>query len=78
MARIGSKNTISTAVKAGLRVQKDFYGNGYTINMHNLTFPSSVIETTDKEGNIIKVPYLAKLPRSSFPADWEPDRFPPG
>lgn len=59
MARVGSKNTISTAVKAGLRVQKDFYGNGYTINMHNLTFPSSVIETTDKEGNIIKVPYLA-------------------
>ena len=59
MARIGSKNTISTAVKAGLRVQKDFYGNGYTINMHNLTYPTSTIETTDTEGNIIKVPYLS-------------------
>ena len=59
MARIGSKNTISTAVKAGLRVQKDFYGNGYTINMHNLTYPTSIIETTDTEGNIIKVPYLS-------------------
>ncbi len=59
MAKVGSKNTISTAVKAGLRVQKDFYGNGYTINMHNLTYPSSVIETTDDQGNIVKVPYLA-------------------
>lgn len=59
MARIGSKNTISTAVKAGLRVQKNFYGNGYTINMHNLTYPTSTIETTDTEGNIIKVPYLS-------------------
>ncbi len=25
---------------AGIRVQKDFYGNGYTINLHNLCFPT--------------------------------------
>ena len=36
-------NEISNKVVAGLRVQKDFYGNGYTINMHNLTYPTSVI-----------------------------------
>ena len=56
---MGGKNTISDQVLAALRVQKDFYGNGYTINLHNLTFPSSVIETTDSLGNIIKVPTLA-------------------
>ena len=32
--------TISNKVYSGLRIQKDFYGNGYTINMHNLTFPT--------------------------------------
>ncbi len=30
---------ISDIVCAGIRVQQDFYGNGYTINLHNLTFP---------------------------------------
>lgn len=59
MFSVLSKNTISTEVLAGLRVQQDFYGNGYTINLHNLTFPSSIIETTDSQGNIVKVPYLA-------------------
>ena len=24
---------------AGLRVQKDYYGNGFTLNLHNLTYP---------------------------------------
>ncbi len=32
---------ISEKVKVGLRVQKDFYGNGYTLNFHNLTYPYS-------------------------------------
>lgn len=59
MASVFSKNTISTAIYAGLRIQKDFYGNGYTINMHNLAYPSSTIETTDASGNIVKVPYLS-------------------
>ncbi|MBQ9774165.1 MAG: hypothetical protein IJW30_05825 [Clostridia bacterium] len=30
---------ISNSICVGLHVQKDFYGNGYTINMHNLCFP---------------------------------------
>lgn len=44
-------NKLDNKVIAGLRIQKDFYGNGYTINMHNLTYPSSVIiaEGTDLE-----------------------------
>ena len=33
---------ISDIVYAGLRIQKDLYGNGYTINMHNLTYPKGV------------------------------------
>lgn len=59
LTSMGSKNLVSDQVKVGLRVQKDFYGNGYTINMHNLTFPSSRIETTDANGNVISVPALA-------------------
>lgn len=35
--------TVSTKLYAGLRVQKDFYGNGYTINFDNLAFPSQTI-----------------------------------
>ena len=31
---------ISDIVYAGLRIQKNIYGNGYTINMHNLTYPT--------------------------------------
>ena len=31
---------ISDIVYSGLRVQKSIYGNGYTINMHNLTYPT--------------------------------------
>lgn len=28
-----------TQLKVGVRVQKDFYGNGFTINMHELAYP---------------------------------------
>lgn len=34
---------VSPLISVGVRVQKDFYGNGYTINMHNLTYPYKVI-----------------------------------
>ncbi len=51
-------SSVSNLVKAGLRVQKDFYGNGFTINMHNLTYPSTTIETT-VNGVVMSVPYLA-------------------
>lgn len=33
-------NPLDTTIKVGLRVQKDFYGNGYQINMNNLCFPN--------------------------------------
>ncbi|MBE6634568.1 MAG: hypothetical protein E7617_00015 [Ruminococcaceae bacterium] len=32
---------VSDSLYVGLHVQKDFYGNGYTINLHNLTYPYS-------------------------------------
>lgn len=49
---------ITDRVKVGIRVQKDFYGNGYTINMHNLTYPYSTIEQTDEEGKVHVIPTL--------------------
>ena len=33
-------------VFVGLYVRKDFYGNGYTINMHNLTYPYTTYNNT--------------------------------
>lgn len=30
---------ISDQINVGLKIQKDFYGNGYTLNLHNLTYP---------------------------------------
>ncbi len=59
MKEQGSTNFISDQVKVGLRIQKDFYGNGYTINMHNLTFPTSITEITDDAGNILQIPTLS-------------------
>ncbi len=56
----GSNNTISDNVLVGLHVQKDFYGNGYTINMHNLTYPTDMIPYTDENGNTVNVPTLAR------------------
>lgn len=51
---------ISNRVLAGIRVQKDFYGNGYTINLHNLTFPSSTMDVVDSSGNKTTIPALSK------------------
>lgn len=41
-----NKNISETTdqVLVGLHVQKDFYGNGYTVNLHNLTYPSKTQE----------------------------------
>lgn len=38
---------LETNIKVGLRVQKDFYGNGYQINMNNLCFPNHGEINTD-------------------------------
>ncbi len=35
-----SSNKVDPSVNVGLRVRKDFYGNGYQINFHNLAYPS--------------------------------------
>ena len=51
---------ISNRVLAGIRVQKDFYGNGYTVNLHNLTFPSSTMDVVDSNGNKTTIPALSK------------------
>ena len=55
----GGTNIVSDKIVVGLRVQKDFYGNGYTINMHNLTFPSDII-IQESEGGTINIPVLGK------------------
>lgn len=34
-------SNISTDIKVGIRVQQDFYGNGFSINMNNLCFPNN-------------------------------------
>lgn len=54
-----SKNyrDITNQVIAGLRVQKNVYGNGYTINLHNLTFPSEITKV-NSNGTEIAVPTL--------------------
>ncbi len=42
---------VSDEIIAGLRIRKDVYGNGYTLNLHNLCFPTSYSTTTDASGN---------------------------
>lgn len=50
---------ISDKVYAGLRVQKDFYGNGYTINFHNLAYPYSIVNVEGSDGKIYETPQLS-------------------
>ena len=38
---------LSKDIIVGIRIRKDFYGNGYMINAHNLCYPSSTIETNE-------------------------------
>lgn len=35
----GKYSKINDIVNVGLHIQQDFYGNGYTVNLHNLTYP---------------------------------------
>ncbi len=53
-----SYSPISDQVKVGLHVQKDFYGNGYTVNMHNLTYPYASVPMTGPDGTIVRIPQL--------------------
>lgn len=51
-------NKISDRINVGLRVQKDLYGNGYTINLHNLTYPYGYREDVGTDGQTVYFPNL--------------------
>ena len=53
----GNYQSISKKIVAGLRVQKDVYGNGYTLNLHNLAYPYSYSNVT-VDGTTYIVPKL--------------------
>ncbi len=58
-AKTNSKySSLTDQINVGLRVQKDFYGNGYTLNLHNLTYPYSYILMTNDEGEVVRIPQL--------------------
>ena len=50
---------VSNLVNVGIHVQKDFYGNGFTINLHNLTYPYQTMSVIDQDGNTQIVPQLS-------------------
>ncbi len=50
--------TLTDQVKVGLHVQKDFYGNGYTLNLHNLTYPYAYLLMTNDAGETVRIPEL--------------------
>ena len=51
--------TVSNLVNVGIHVTKDFYGNGYTINLHNLTYPYQTMSVIDQDGKTQIVPQLS-------------------
>ena len=53
-----SFSEISSEVTVGLRVQKDFYGNGYTLNLHNLTYPYTSLPMNTESGEVVRIPTL--------------------
>ncbi len=53
-------SVLSKEVYAGLRVQKDFYGNGYTISFHNLAYPYGKTTIIQEDGTVASIPTLTK------------------
>lgn len=49
---------VTNLVNVGLHIQKDVYGNGFTLNLHNLTYPYDTISAIDQDGNTQIVPHL--------------------
>ena len=47
-------------IYSGLRIQKDFYGNGYTLNFHNLTYPYLTLKVDGGDGKFYDVPELSE------------------
>lgn len=50
---------ISLNINVGIHVQKDFYGNGYSINLHDLCYPYEEVIINTDNGNQIS-PLLSK------------------
>lgn len=59
-----SSNKVDPSINVGLRVQKDFYGNGYQINFHNLAYPS---DTREENGVVIPTLSSSDLFRGPLP-----------
>ena len=51
-------DSLTDQVHVGLHVQKDFYGNGYTLNLHNLTYPYAYLLMTNDAGETVRIPEL--------------------
>ena len=51
-------STTTDQISVGLRVQKDFYGNGYTLNLHNLVYPYAYVLMTTDTGEVVRIPQL--------------------
>lgn len=49
---------VSTTIKAGIHITADYYGNGFTLNLHNLCYPSDG-ENLDVDGKKVSVPVLS-------------------
>lgn len=50
---------ISDKIMVGLHVTQDFYGNGYTVNLHNLTYPYSYSVMLNDKGEEVRIPSLS-------------------
>ena len=60
-AKSNSKySPLTDQINVGLHVQKDFYGNGYTLNLHNLAYPSSYVLMNNDAGESVRIPQLGK------------------
>lgn len=46
----------NSQVKAAVRVQKDFYGNGYSLNFHELAYPKNGVATNNVNTHGIYIP----------------------
>ena len=58
--KTNSKYTsLTDQINVGLHVQKDFYGNGYTLNFHNLTYPYAYTLMTNDSGETVRIPQLS-------------------
>ena len=50
---------LSDQLRAALHIQKDFYGNGYQLDFHDLTYPSSLTQVIGPDGNTHQIPTLS-------------------